>query len=139
MNELVDGRQSVYGDPVQGHIRIAQVWSGILGTEVAPEQVPLMMAGLKLVRASENPTYSDNSDDVDGYMDIFRRVVGGRMVRATSVEGFLRHLAEKGSERAVDGTEASAGVGAPSTGSGPQAGQPATRKRHVRPAGRAGG
>jgi hypothetical protein len=41
-----------------------------------------MMAGMKLVRTSVTPDYSDNSDDVDGYMDIFRRLVGDDMVHA---------------------------------------------------------
>jgi hypothetical protein len=41
-----------------------------------------MMAGMKLVRTDVTPDYSDNSDDVDGYMDIFRRLVGEDMVHA---------------------------------------------------------
>lgn len=80
--ELVARRVAIYGDPIDGFIRIAQVWTGILGFEVQPVQVPLMMAGMKLVRTSVTPDYSDNSDDVDGYMDIFRRLVGDDMVHA---------------------------------------------------------
>lgn len=80
--ELVARRVAIYGDPVDGFVRIAQVWTGILGFEVQPVQVPLMMAGMKLVRTSVTPDYSDNSDDVDGYMDIFRRLVGDDMVHA---------------------------------------------------------
>jgi len=80
--ELVSRRVALYGDPIDGFIRIAQTWTGILGTEVKPYQVPLMMAAMKLVRTSVTPDYSDNSDDVDGYMDIFRRLVGDDMVHA---------------------------------------------------------
>lgn len=89
VNEVIDGRSSVYGDPVDGMKRTAQVWSGILNFEVRPDQVPLLLMGYKLVRASECPEYSDNSDDVEGYLDIFRKVVGEDMVHARSVSEFL--------------------------------------------------
>ena len=88
-SEVVDGRVSVYGDPVEGFARIALVWSGILGVEVQPAQVPLMMLGMKAVRASVTPDYSDNSDDIEGYLDIFRKVVGEDMVHARSVSEYL--------------------------------------------------
>lgn len=86
---IVDARASVYGDPVENLCRIAQVWSGILGHEVQPTDVPLMMAGLKLVRTQVTPDYSDSSDDVDGFMEMFRRVVGSDMIHARSVGDYL--------------------------------------------------
>lgn len=70
--QLLNERERTYGNPVQTHVQIAQVWSGILGTEVTPVQVPIMMAGLKLVRASNNPYHKDNFDDVMGYTVIAR-------------------------------------------------------------------
>lgn len=85
IESLVDQRKKVYGDPVFHMIRVASVWSGILGHDVKPSQVPLLMAGLKMVRASETPDYSDNSDDIEGYLDIFRQVVGDDMIYARSV------------------------------------------------------
>lgn len=87
--ELVDGRISVYGDPTETFARIAQVWSGITGLTINATDVPLMMAGMKLVRAQVTPDYSDNSDDVEGYIDIFRKVVGPDMVKARSVDEYL--------------------------------------------------
>lgn len=89
VTEVIDGRTSVYGDPVDGMKRTAQVWSGILNFEVRPDQVPLLLMGYKLVRASECPAYSDNSDDVEGYLDIFRKVLGEDMVHARSVSEYL--------------------------------------------------
>lgn len=71
------------------HIRIAQVWSGILGHTVRPVDVPLMMAGMKLVRAQNTPDYSDNVDDIDGYIEIARKVVGEDMILARSVQEYL--------------------------------------------------
>jgi hypothetical protein len=86
--EFIDWRSKVYGEPVQCYIRIAQVWSGILGVEVQPTQVVLCMMGLKSVRASITADYSDNSDDIDGYLDIFRRIVGEDMIHASSVASY---------------------------------------------------
>lgn len=87
--ELIEGRRSVYGQPRDTFPRIAQVWSGIVGHEITPEMVPLMMIGHKLVRAVIAPDYSDNSDDVDGYLAIFRELVGPDMINARSVEEYL--------------------------------------------------
>lgn len=87
--DLLDGRESVYGERVKNMQDVAQVWSGILGTEVRPDQVPLLMAGYKLVRASGTPDYSDNIDDVEGYALMFREVIGDKMVNAKSVKEYL--------------------------------------------------
>ena len=87
--EVVDGRRSVYGEPSISFPLVAQVWSGILGTEVRPDQVPLLLIGYKLVRASECPEYSDNIDDVEGYAKIFREVMGDDLVHARSVTEFI--------------------------------------------------
>lgn len=93
MNEgqkIVSDRVGVYGDPTESFERVAKVWSGILGFEVHAWQVPLCQAGLKLVRTNYAPDYSDNSDDVDGYMDIFRQVIGDDMVLAKTVTDYLQ-------------------------------------------------
>ena len=87
-DEVVAKRVSLYGDPQQTFIDIAHVWSGILGHEVKPIEVPLMLAGMKLVRTRVSPDYSDNSDDVDGYMDIFRRLMGEDMVHARTPDEY---------------------------------------------------
>lgn len=96
MSDVVNGRQAVYGDKVEGMVRIAQVWSGILGITVKPAQVPLLMMGMKLVRTSETPDYSDNSDDIEGYLDIFRSVVGPDMIKARNVADYTKRKAERG-------------------------------------------
>lgn len=88
-DELVAGRVAVYGDPTTTFVQIAQVWSGILGVHVNPTDVPLCLAGMKLVRTAVTPDYADNSDDVDGYMDIFRQIVGKDMIHARSVDEYI--------------------------------------------------
>ena len=87
--ELVDRRVQVYGDPLETFERIAQVWSGILGHTVKAVEVPLLMAGMKLVRTQVMPDYSDNSDDIDGYLYIFRTLVGDDMIHARTVAEFV--------------------------------------------------
>lgn len=89
VEEVIDGREGVYGDPVTTFPRVAQIWSGILGHEVTAEQAVLMLIGYKTLRASMTPDYSDNSDDIEGYLDIFRKVVGADMVHARSVDEYL--------------------------------------------------
>jgi hypothetical protein len=89
VEEVIDGRRKVYGDPEETMARVAKIWSGILGADVTPEQVPLCLMGYKLLRASVCPDYSDNSDDVEGYLDIFRLVVGDKMIKARTVSDYL--------------------------------------------------
>lgn len=89
VGEVIDRRTQVYGDPQETFVRIAQVWSGILGHPVAAVEVPLLMAGMKMVRAQVMPDYSDNSDDIDGYLDIFRQLVGDDMIHARTVADFI--------------------------------------------------
>lgn len=89
VSEVIDGRNSVYGEPVETFARIAQVWSGILGHTINATDVPLCLIGLKIIRTVEAPDYSDNSDDIEGYLDIFRKIVGDDMIHARSVKEYL--------------------------------------------------
>ncbi len=92
VGEVIDRRVQVYGDPVETFARIAEVWSGILGHHINPVDVPLMMIGLKLVRAQVMPCYSDNTDDVEGYLDIARKIVGEDMIHARTVNDFIAQM-----------------------------------------------
>lgn len=87
--EVIDERVQVYGNPLETFEQIAQVWSGILGHPVKATDVPLCQIGMKLVRTAQAPDYSDNSDDVEGYLDIFRQLVGEDMVHARSVTDYI--------------------------------------------------
>ena len=89
VDEVIDGRRSVYGQPVDTFARIAQMWSAQLGHEVQAWQVPLMLISMKLIRAGEAPDYSDNTDDVEGYLAIFREIIGPDMIHARSVDEYL--------------------------------------------------
>lgn len=87
--KLTDGRKVVYGEPIGNMTRIAALWSVLFGTEINAWQVPLALAMMKIDRTSQTPDYSDNSDDVDGYMDLFRQVIGKDMVLAKTVDEYL--------------------------------------------------
>jgi hypothetical protein len=89
VKEVIDGRRAVYGQPTVTFPQIAQVWSGIIGYEIQPDEVPLMLIGLKLVRTAQCPDYSDNSDDIEGFLAIFRELVGDDMIHARTVDEYL--------------------------------------------------
>jgi Domain of unknown function (DUF6378) len=82
-------RASLYGGVTEGMTNTALIWSGILGVEVQPWQVPLCMIGVKLVRTNATPTYSDNSDDIEGYLQMFREIIGDDMVQARTATEFI--------------------------------------------------
>ncbi len=99
VTEVIDGRRSVYGNPADTFPRVAQIWSGILGTEVQAFHVPLLLMGYKLARTAECPEYGDNSDDIEGYLDTFREVMGDKLIDARSVDEFIKKR-EQGERKA---------------------------------------
>jgi len=83
-NEILDtaktlinnDRAATHGDAYKMHEVIAEMWSAILGVEISATQVALMMAALKLARASENPDHSDNWVDAAGYIALAGEMAG---------------------------------------------------------------
>jgi hypothetical protein len=96
VRELINGRIKLYGDPAETFERIAQVWSGILGYPVRACDVSLCLIGMKAVRANVSPDYSDNSDDIEGYLDIFRTSVGEDMIHARTGAEYWAEKARRG-------------------------------------------
>ena len=74
--ELVNGpRQDAYAPPEQNMARIGSAWAAMLGL---PEPIPgwrvaLMLAGMKVIRASHKPG-DDSLIDSVGYLEIARRL-----------------------------------------------------------------
>ena len=77
IGELLAQRGRQWGGATSTHVRIAQVWSGILDTEVTALQVALCLSGLKLIRAEVNPFEPDSFDDAHGYLRIAQAIVDG--------------------------------------------------------------
>lgn len=89
LSEVIDRRRQVYGEPSETFPRVAQMWSGLIGHTIQAWEVPLMMVAYKMLRTDVMPEYSDNSDDILGYMDIFFELMKDDMVPARSVEEFI--------------------------------------------------
>jgi len=67
--KIISGdRDLQYGGPEENFTRIAKIWSVIVGTEISPEDVAMMMVGLKLARyASKSGFQPDTWIDIAGY------------------------------------------------------------------------
>jgi len=64
-----EDRAQEYGDFGLQAERIAAVWSAITGHPVNVRHVPLMLAGLKIIREAEKPK-RDNRVDACGYLQL---------------------------------------------------------------------
>lgn len=61
-------RDTQYGGPEENFGRIAKIWSVILGSDITPEDVAMMMVGLKVARyASRSGFQPDTWIDIAGY------------------------------------------------------------------------
>ena len=73
--EILEDRAEHYlGYPVEAE-RIALIWTGITGFDIKATQVPLMMAGLKLMREGGKHK-RDNLVDIAGYVELSDRMTG---------------------------------------------------------------
>ena len=77
MTLTVGDRNDQNGEPRDNHIRIAKIWSVILGIEVEPYQVALCMAGLKIARLAHNHTIADSYIDGAAYLAIAAEIADG--------------------------------------------------------------
>ena len=93
---IVPNRVGVYGSVTDTYPRIAAMMQAVVdGNEIQAWHVPLLQICLKLVRTTEAPDYSDNSDDIEGYLAIFREIIGDDMVHARSVSEYLEKKARR--------------------------------------------
>ena len=76
---LISGdREATHGTPEENFRKLALVWTGILGHPVKHTDVPLMLAGLKIVRATGGETNSDDYVDIAGYAALAGEVALGQ-------------------------------------------------------------
>ena len=60
-------RAKDYGDSRTNHLRVARLWSVILGQDVTVDQVYLCLVQLKVSRLIETPDHEDSWVDICGY------------------------------------------------------------------------
>jgi hypothetical protein len=80
-SRLVDGdREEEHGDFRANAERIAAYWNTHLGLIdfITPNDVPTMMALLKIARAHQKPDRMDNYRDAAGYVALAGELAGGR-------------------------------------------------------------
>jgi hypothetical protein len=64
---VLKDRNVTYGGPESSFAKIAAGWSALKGVEITAADVALMMAWIKIVRASSNPGHDDSWIDLAGY------------------------------------------------------------------------
>ena len=75
-NDILEQREKQWGDPFITHGRIGEVWTAIAkdilkeGAVIDAYHVALFMVGLKLIRATINPSDPDSLDDSNGYSEL---------------------------------------------------------------------
>ena len=102
-NDILKDREESYGDPIQMHTRIAQIWSAILNKPVTAYEVALCMTGLKLARATKNASDPDSLIDAHGYTEIAQTIQASIQETSDSplsenpsvFQGWFREQAEK--------------------------------------------
>lgn len=65
--ETVADRGEDYGSIWENHERIAIIWTALIGIQIEPEHVAMMMAGVKLARLAATPDHQDSWVDLAGY------------------------------------------------------------------------
>jgi len=68
--KLIHARGMHYGHPAIQMDRIAKLWSAYLNFPVTSNQVPMLMALLKISRSVESPELQDNYTDALAYIGI---------------------------------------------------------------------
>jgi len=72
--EIIYGdREQTHGEPQKNLRAIADIWTALIGTRISPEQVCLMMIGLKLARAANQPRHREHWLDTIGYAALAER------------------------------------------------------------------
>ena len=75
--DLVTGdREKEHGEFWSNAYLTAKLWYGYTGYDIQPEQVPVMLALLKVARSHQNPSV-ENFRDASGYMALAAELVHG--------------------------------------------------------------
>ncbi|QKY80364.1 hypothetical protein SEA_PABST_6 [Microbacterium phage Pabst] len=100
---ILDGR-AAYGDRVQNMKEQAAMINAYLGTPpraIEAHDVPIIFVLIKAHRLGKMPDYADNYNDIDGYMQIAREVIGDDMIDAATAKEYSQLRAIKNAETSV--------------------------------------
>ena len=84
----INKRHASYDTPERNFSRIADIWSAILNAHITPEQVALMMIGVKLAREAYSHQ-RDNLVDLIGYTLCLEEIVNAHPAQET---GDIAHV-----------------------------------------------
>lgn len=73
-NPIVEDRRAIREAPGPHFVRVAKMWSAVLGHHVDASQVVLCMVALKVAREAGRHD-SDNMADAEGYSSIYNEVL----------------------------------------------------------------
>ncbi len=65
--ETVADRGEDYGSIWDNHERIAIIWTALIGIQIEPDHVAMVLAGVKLARLAATPDHQDSWVDLAGY------------------------------------------------------------------------
>ena len=82
-------RQRQYGETHDHFLRVAELWSGILGITVTSERVALCQIALKLSRLAYNPSHLDSWVDLAGYAAIGAELGTQPIIDAPKMSGVV--------------------------------------------------
>ena len=70
VDELIHERGLQYGPPEDFFSQLAEVWGGVIGVDLTPQEVATMMLMFKAVRLFNEPRKEDTQQDIQGYLKI---------------------------------------------------------------------
>ena len=92
--EILDAR-TAYGDRVLNMADQAAMINAYLGgREVTAIDVPMIFILVKVQRLGNMPDYKDNYDDIEGYLQIAKEIIGDDMIDAKTAREYAEIKAE---------------------------------------------
>ena len=92
--EILDAR-TAYGDRVTNMADQAAMINAYLGgREVTAIDVPMIFILVKVQRLGNMPDYKDNYDDIEGYLQIAKEIIGDDMIDAKTAREYAEIKAE---------------------------------------------
>ncbi len=84
---IVAEREAIYGSPVPNMERFGKIIEAVVGAPCSALQAAMIMVGIKILRESHGGHQEDNLDDIEGYVEIARRIVAAQGDQVGEVPG----------------------------------------------------